>query len=107
MKTTGLLSVLSAPVLLLVTGTLLVDAKEPEGRLLSRRRARPGDDVQWIRYPAQNEQSNPQWGDFLTDVARHLPTQYGDHYSSNDRITHAHETTHGINSHLSNHSRDP
>jgi hypothetical protein len=107
MKTTGLLSVLCAPVLLLVTGTLmLADAKEPTGRLASRKRVLPGDDVEWIRYPAQNEHSNPQWGDFLTDIAQHLPTQYGDHYSSNDRITHAHETTHGINSHLSNHSRD-
>ena len=106
MKTTGWLSVLSAPVVVLVMGALMMaDAKGPLGRLASRKRELPGDDVEWIRYPAQNEQSNPQWGDFLTDVAQHLPSQYGDHYSSNDRITHAHETTHGINSHLSNHLR--
>jgi hypothetical protein len=104
MKTTRWLSALSAPVVLLVLGTMmLADAKEPEGRLTSRKRSLPGDDVEWIRFPAQNDQSNPQWGDFLTDIARHLPTQYGDHYSSSDRITHAHETTHGINSHISNH----
>jgi hypothetical protein len=62
-----------------------------------------GQRVKWIRFPAQNQESNPQWGDFLTDVARHLPVQYGKKYYSDDRITHAHETTHGINSHLSNH----
>src|SRR5260370_29360098 len=106
MKTTGWLSVLSAPVVVLVMGALMMaDAKGPLGRLASRKRELPGDDVEWIRYPAQNEQSNSQWGDFLTDVAQHLPSQYGDHYSSNDRITHAHETTHGINSHIINHLR--
>jgi len=39
----------------------------------------------------------------LTDIARHLPTEYGNQFDSDDRITHAHETTHGINSHISNH----
>jgi len=107
MKTTGLLSVLSAPVILgMAAAITLADAKAPAARLTSHKRNLPGDDVEWIRFPAQNDQSNPQWGDFLTDIAQHLPTQYGDHYSSNDRITHAHEATHGINSHLSNHSRD-
>jgi hypothetical protein len=72
-------------------------------RPLLRRTSVPGDRVKWIRYPSQNEESNARWGDFLTDVARHLPTQYGRRYYSDDRITHAHETTHGINSHLSNH----
>jgi hypothetical protein len=38
-------------------------------------------------------------------VARHLPGQYGDRYYSDDPITHAHETTHGINSHLTNQHR--
>src|SRR5438309_5709888 len=106
MKTTELLSVLSAPVILGIAAAItLADAKAPAARLTSHKRNLPGDDVEWIRFPAQNDQSNPQWGDFLTDIAQHLPTQYGDHYSSNDRITHAHETTHGINSHISNHLR--
>jgi hypothetical protein len=106
MKTTGLLSVLSAPVVLLVTAAMMpADTNAPTTRLTSHQRELPGDDVEWTHFPAQNEESNPQWGDFLTDIARHLPSQYGDHYYSNDRITHAHETTHGINSHLSNHLR--
>ncbi len=106
MKTTGLLSVLSAPVVLLVTAAMMpADTNAPTTRLTSHKRELPGDDVEWTHFPAQNEESNPQWGDFLTDIARHLPSQYGDHYYSNDRITHAHETTHGINSHLSNHLR--
>ena len=70
---------------------------------LRRRLNLPGDRVQWVRFPVQNEEANAQWGDFLTDIARHLPSQYGKKYYSDDRITHAHETTHGINSHLSNH----
>jgi hypothetical protein len=106
MKATVLLSALSAPVILTIAASMtLADAKGPAARPTSHKRAVPGDDVEWIHFPAQNEESNAQWGEFLTDIARHLPSQYGDHYYSNDRITHAHETTHGINSHLSNHLR--
>ena len=107
MKATVWLSVFSAPVILTIAASMtLADAKSPAARLTSHKRAVPGDDVEWIHFPAQKEESNPQWGEFLTDIARHLPSQYGDHYYSNDRITHAHETTHGINSHLSNHLRN-
>jgi len=70
---------------------------------LRRRLNLPGDRVQWVKFPPQNEEANAHWGNFLTDIARHLPSQYGKKYYSDDRITHAHETTHGINSHLSNH----
>jgi len=73
-----------------------------KGRL-RRRLNLPGDRVQWVRFPIQNEEAKAHWGNFLTDIARHLPSQYGKKYYSDDRITHAHETTHGINSHLSNH----
>jgi hypothetical protein len=119
MKTTMMLSGSSAFMVLLVTGALAIPHSpsaalaggEDAGmrarilRPVSRHRKLPGDEVEWIRFPAQNEESNSQWGDFLGDIARHLPSQYGNHYYSDDRITHAHETTHGINSHLSNHLR--
>ena len=91
-----------APVVLLVSAATVV-ADGPIMRTVSRLRRVPGDNVEWIHFPPQNEESNSHWGDFLTDVARHLPSEYGNHYYSDDRITHAHETTHGINSHLSNH----
>jgi hypothetical protein len=73
---------------------------------LLRRPNLPGNRVTWARFPAQNQESNSQWGNFLTDIARHLPSQYGKKYYSDDRITHAHETTHGINSHLSNYPEE-
>lgn len=137
--TTRMLSVPRAPVVLFVTGALLIpfisnrsfseeesppdDNRRPLARpllpplfsgeglglrsrlknTLSRRTHLAGDRVRWSRFPAQSEVSNEQWGDFLNDIARHLPSQYGRKYYSDDRITHAHETTHGINSHLSNH----
>lgn len=141
MMTTKMLSVPRAPVVLFVTGALMIpfmsnrsfseeetypdagDDQRPlvrkllppafsgEGlglrnrlkKTILRRANVPGDRVKWVRFPSQNEESNGQWGDFLTDIARHLPSQYGRKYYSDDRITHAHETTHGINSHLSNH----
>jgi hypothetical protein len=95
---------LRAPVVLLVTGAMaMAGAESAAVRPTPRKKQVPGDDVQWIRFPAQNEEANADWGDFLTDIHRHLPSQYGDRYYSDDRITHAHETTHGINSHISNH----
>src|SRR5262249_3210243 len=97
--TTRSLSVLCA-VMVLVGAAALAVADSNKGRF--RKRKVPGDDVRWIHFPPQNEESNADWGDFLTDIARHLPSEYGDHYYSDDRITHAHETTHGINSHISN-----
>jgi hypothetical protein len=42
------------------------------------------------------------WGTQLTDIARHLPSQYGDQYWSDDAITAGHETSHGIHAHLRN-----
>jgi hypothetical protein len=106
MRTTGWLSALSLAALLVTGGRAPADP-ENSARTSPRHRKLPGDNVRWIRFPSQNQESNSQWGNFLTDVARHLPDQYGDRYYSDDPITHAHETTHGINSHLSNHlSRD-
>src|SRR5437899_1584001 len=97
--TTRSLSMLGAKVIM--AGAAAIAIADSEKSPPSKRKA-PGDDVQWIDFPSQNDESNADWGDFLTDIARHLPSEYGDHYYSNDRITHAHETTHGIDSHISN-----
>ena len=64
--------------------------------------ALPGDNVQWINYPEQQSLSNQSWGDKLTDIVRHLPSQYGNTYYDSDKITHGHETSHGIHAHLRN-----
>jgi hypothetical protein len=60
----------------------------------------PGDSVKWMDFqPLKNRtESTP----FLTDIENHLPVSMGSQYRSNDPITHAHETTHGINSYLRN-----
>jgi hypothetical protein len=50
----------------------------------------------------QNSRQHSSWGAVLTDIAQHLPSSYGTMYDDGDKITHGHETTHGINSHLRN-----
>lgn len=62
----------------------------------------PGTDVEWINFPASRNDSNSSWKSFLTDIHNHLPKQYGNQYYGGDLITHCHETTHGINNHISN-----
>ena len=52
--------------------------------------------VLWIDYPALREISN--LGKVLSDIESHMPA--GHEYRSSDKITWAHETTHGINSEL-------
>ncbi len=88
------------------------EVRDPNGNddtWVSRRapRERPGDGpgsrVRWIHFPPQKDVTDNDWGPFLTDIENHLPECYGDKYSSDDPITHAHETTHGINSHLTDH----
>ncbi len=59
-------------------------------------------DLAFIDFPAQKNLSNSAWGPVLTDIENHLPSRYGTQYRDSDNGTHAHETTHGINSHLRN-----
>jgi len=66
----------------------------------------PGDGVRWIDWPEQHTADDAAWGSVLTDIVRHLPRSYGDTYFDSDRITHGHETTHGINSHVRNYLND-
>lgn len=65
-----------------------------------------GTRVRWIDFPEQRSGSDPAWGAVLTDIERHLPTEYGSTYRDSDRVTHGHETTHGINSHIRNYFND-
>jgi hypothetical protein len=59
--------------------------------------------VQWTTWSEQQPAiGQTSWGTQLIDIARHLPAQYGDQYWSDDAITAAHETSHGIHAHLRN-----
>jgi hypothetical protein len=66
----------------------------------------PGDGVIWLHFPAQQGITHPSWGEALTDIAQHLPAQYGNTYYSSDKVTHGHETSHGIHAHLRNYHND-
>ncbi len=63
---------------------------------------RPGSQVEWISFPAQKSLRDASWGNVLTDIENHLPESMGTQYRDRDKITWAHETTHGIHSHLNN-----
>lgn len=63
----------------------------------------PGSKVNWTEFKAQRNESNPAWGDYLTDIVNHLPQSFGTQYRyPDDKNTWAHETSHGICSHLCN-----
>jgi len=59
---------------------------------------------QWIKYPAIRT-PDLTLGKILADIDSHMPA--GHIYSSNDKITWGHETTHGINSNLRNSWKAP
>lgn len=58
--------------------------------------------VNFTNFPEQKKFSNSRLGNVLPDIESHLPRQYGSTYREPDHVTWAHETTHGINSHLRN-----
>lgn len=66
----------------------------------------PGDGVDFTAYPKQRDETDSSWGTVLTDIAQHTPPEYGDYYWSNDLVTAAHETTHGINADIRNDYND-
>ncbi|MCC7539695.1 MAG: hypothetical protein IT379_25965 [Deltaproteobacteria bacterium] len=66
----------------------------------------PGDGLRFVRYDATRADEDPSWGSVLTDIAQHLPPDYGWMYWDSDLITAAHETTHGINSDIRNYHND-
>jgi hypothetical protein len=64
--------------------------------------------VDWYTWPVQQPNlGQAAWGTQLTDIAQHLPSQYGDQYWSDDAITAGHETSHGISAHLRNYEAPP
>jgi hypothetical protein len=64
--------------------------------------------VQWFAWAEQQPSlGQPSWGTQLTDIARHIPAQYGDTYWFDEPITAGHETTHGIQAHLRNYEAPP
>lgn len=65
-------------------------------------KGRPGDNVVWFTYPATKSLSDASWGPVLTDIENHLPAKYGTTYRDSDKITHGHETSHGIHSDVRN-----
>ena len=59
--------------------------------------------VEWFAWGEQQPSlGQASWGTQLIDIARHLPSQYGDQYWFDEPITAAHETSHGIHAHLRN-----
>lgn len=63
---------------------------------------KPGSNVEWFEYKPVKNLSHPTWGTYLTDIENHLPEYLGTQYRFADKNTWAHETTHGIHSHLNN-----
>jgi hypothetical protein len=66
----------------------------------------PGAGVQFVDFPAQKNSANARWGTALNDIEAHLPASYGTTYRDADKVTHGHETSHGIHSHIRNHLND-
>ncbi|MCB9550213.1 MAG: hypothetical protein H6706_30830 [Myxococcales bacterium] len=60
----------------------------------------PGAGLQFAELAAQ--QGANRGGAVLQDILAHLPAQYGNTYYDEDPITHGHETSHGIHSHIRN-----
>jgi hypothetical protein len=63
--------------------------------------ADPGDHVVFTPLPAFHSTHNPKWGTVVTDIMDHEAPGDSNHF--NDRMTLAHETTHGIHAYIRNH----
>jgi hypothetical protein len=61
----------------------------------------PGDEVSFLDLKPFNSRTNSQWSPILTDIIQHEAP--GDSNQYDDKVTVAHETTHGINSYIRNH----
>ena len=66
----------------------------------------PPGNVKWITWTSQQTRSGANWGSALTDIANHLPSQYGTTYDDTDLVTFGHETSHGIHAHLRNYENN-
>lgn len=65
-----------------------------------------GENVQFVALTVQQRAADDSDGPVLADIVNHLPSEYGNTYYDSDKITWAHETTHGINSHVRNEIAD-
>lgn len=65
--------------------------------------ALPGAALTLISFPVQKVSNEAGLGAVLNDIEAHLPANYGRQYRDADRVTHGHETSHGIHAHLRNH----
>jgi len=65
-------------------------------------KGRPGDNVDWYTFPPLKTLADASWGPALTDIENHLHSKYGTTYRDSDKITHGHETSHGIHADLRN-----
>jgi hypothetical protein len=63
----------------------------------------PGAGLQITAFPTQKPSNDARWGVALNDIEAHLPASYGTTYRDADKVTHGHETSHGIHSHIRNH----
>ncbi len=66
----------------------------------------PGDGVQFIVYDEQNSQTDGSWGGVLTDIVQHIPPAWVSTYADSDKVTHGHETSHGIHADIRNNFND-
>ncbi|MEZ4468933.1 MAG: hypothetical protein R3F43_32005 [bacterium] len=64
----------------------------------------PGAGLAFADFPVQ--QAANRGGAVLQDILSHLPARYGNTYSDDDPLTHGHETSHGIHSHIRNTMND-
>lgn len=69
-------------------------------------RFRYGNNVNFQNFQPQKNNTPTGGGNFLNDIESHLPSRYGTQYRDRDKVTWAHETTHGINAHVSNQNYD-
>jgi hypothetical protein len=60
----------------------------------------PKVEPQWTHWPRVRQVNNPSLGKVLQDIDSHMPQ--GHRYSASNKITWAHETTHGINANIRN-----
>lgn len=65
-----------------------------------------GGEVEWLEFAPLNQLGDPDWGGVLTDIVNHCPPEWVQTYYDSDRVTHGHETTHGINSYLRNYENN-
>lgn len=84
-------------------GPALTEADFPSMELRPIPASKPGErtvEPRWKRWPRVREVSDPDIGVVLGDIESHLPSRHG--YSDRNKMTWAHEGTHGVNANIRN-----